>query len=537
MPAFAPYRKPDRLESIPILADFKSYGNLTLLLTCGARTVFESIDLKRSGQPEPRRSVIFTLPDGRLNAGVHLPLLAHRYRYLSALGEGASAQVLLVEDTLLPDRELKAIKVLKRQHSYLGRREIRALRYLQARAGQGTFCPSMVSLTDTFMLGGHCCLVTNQLFPRLLDWVAQTVPRSKASFIGEVRKFAYQLLSTVAFMHACGVVHADIKPDNILMAKPDYGMKVSLVDFGGVLSITETDLQQIVTEVQTLPYRAPEVALGTCFGHLIDEWSVGVVLAETALKRPLFPQSATPIELLTSVVAQLGPVPPTMIEASDLARSYDLASLLKVNSSPSKSTLMMPTKHRQRRNLSRHTLESLCASSLKRYGQPDCTVDTWNLLFDDLSQVDALFADLVLRLLAYEPAERIAAKDALQHSFFHPLKGFEVAWLTEPEETRQINTREAPCLERSRQVKSEDCLNDITADVGVAGSIEQSKVVDRTYDDINRNIIASKLNSVEATDTNANESFGQTSNSAKKKPRRDAVRESRRSTSKPWWVV
>jgi serine/threonine protein kinase len=536
MPAFAPYRKPDRLESIPILADFKSYGNLTLLLTCGARSLFESIDLKRSGQPEPRQSVIFTLPDGRLNAGVHLPLLAHRYRYLSALGEGASAQVLLVEDTLRPDRELKAVKVLKRQHNYLGRREIRALRYLQARAGQGIFCPSMVSLTDTFMVGGHCCLVTNQLFPRLLDWVAQTVPRSKASFMGEVRKLAYQLLSTVAFMHACGVVHADIKPDNILMAKPDYGMKVSLVDFGGVLSITETDLQQIVTEVQTLPYRAPEVALGTCFGQLIDEWSIGVVLAETVLKRPLFPQSATPIELLTSIVAQLGPVPPTMIEASDLARSYDLALLLKVNSSPSIGTLTMPTKHGKLRKLSRRTLESLRGSSLNSFGQPDCTAETWKPLLDDLSQVDALLADLVLRLLAYEPAERMAAKDALHHSFFHPLKGFEVAWLTEPEETRQVETRKGLFFERSWQVKSEDCPNDITADLGVAVSIEQSKVVDRTYNDINRDIIASKLNSVEATDTNAKESFGQTSNSAKKKPRRDA-RESRRSASKPWWVV
>lgn len=532
MPVFAPYRKPDSLESIPILADFKSYGNLTLLLTCGARTLFESIDRKRSGQAEPRHGTrIFTLPDGRLNAGVHLPLLAHRYKYLSALGEGASAQVLLVEDTFLPDRELKAIKVLKRQHNYLGRRETRALRYLQARAGQGTFCPSMVSLSDTFMLGGHCCLVTDQLFPRLLDWVAQTVARPKASFLGEVRKLAYQLLSTVAFMHACGVVHADIKPDNILMAKPDYGMKVSLVDFGGILSITETDLQQIVTEVQTLPYRAPEVALGTCFGQLIDEWSVGVVLAETVLKRPLFPQSTTPIELLTSMVAQLGPVPPTMVEASELARSYDLAPLLQVNSNTQIDNLTRRTKHRR---LSRRTLESLCR---------DATVETYNQkpLLDDLSQVDALLADLVLRLLAYEPEERMTAKDALRHSFFHPLKGLEIALLTEPEETRQVKTREALFSESSRQVKSDDCPNDINcADGdGVAVSIEQSKVVDRTLSsDINRDIIASKLNSVEATDTNAKESFGQTSNSAKKKLcRRDGARESRRTASKPWWVV
>ena len=46
-----------------------------------------------AGAPASSAAAQLTLPDGRLHVGTHLPLLAHRYRYLSSLGEGVSAQV------------------------------------------------------------------------------------------------------------------------------------------------------------------------------------------------------------------------------------------------------------------------------------------------------------------------------------------------------------------------------------------------------------------------------------------------------------
>jgi hypothetical protein len=49
--------------------------------------------IRLAGPPPPTDVAHLTLPDGRLNVGTHLPLLAKRYRYLSTLGEGASAQV------------------------------------------------------------------------------------------------------------------------------------------------------------------------------------------------------------------------------------------------------------------------------------------------------------------------------------------------------------------------------------------------------------------------------------------------------------
>lgn len=68
---------------------------------------------------------------------------------------------------------------------------------------------------------------------------------------------------TVAVLHAHGVVHADLKPENILSRKTiqeDTACpEVVVTDFGSAFSVSETDTAKVAFEVQTLPYRAPEV--------------------------------------------------------------------------------------------------------------------------------------------------------------------------------------------------------------------------------------------------------------------------------------
>lgn len=68
---------------------------------------------------------------------------------------------------------------------------------------------------------------------------------------------------TVAVLHAHGVVHADLKPENILLKEPiqeDTACpEVVVTDFGNAFSVSETDTAKVAFEVQTLPYRAPEV--------------------------------------------------------------------------------------------------------------------------------------------------------------------------------------------------------------------------------------------------------------------------------------
>ena len=68
----------------------------------------------------------------------------------------------------------------------------------------------------------------------------------------------------MAVMHAHGIVHADLKPENILSRRPaqegsSHCPEVVITDFGSAFSTSETDTSRVACEMQTLPYRAPEV--------------------------------------------------------------------------------------------------------------------------------------------------------------------------------------------------------------------------------------------------------------------------------------
>lgn len=217
---------------------------------------------------------------------------------------------------------------------------------------------------------------------------------------------AHQLLVTVAFMHQHGVVHADIKPDNLLMRSPPGlpGVGVVLTDLGGAFSASEVDMRRLVTEAQTLPYRAPEVALGCCASPVIDEWSMGVLLAEVALKRPLFPASSD-IELLQMVVRDLGPLPKDLVSESLLGKQFDLSSLVMVPPADTNSTALDAA-------VPFAVLEALLGPRARDLSVAVMTLST------ELRRVDPRFADLVGKLLVYDPSRRIPAQEALLHPFF-----------------------------------------------------------------------------------------------------------------------
>jgi hypothetical protein len=117
--AFTTYLPSVRLETAPLSSATQSRGNPTCRLTAGIREVF--LDSSVAQPPAATATHPLSLPDGRLNVGTHLPLLYNRYRYLGHLGEGVSAQVLLVDDTYRPE-QLVTIKAMRRQYAYAGQR-------------------------------------------------------------------------------------------------------------------------------------------------------------------------------------------------------------------------------------------------------------------------------------------------------------------------------------------------------------------------------------------------------------------------------
>merc|ERR1712137_499641 len=121
-----------------------------------------------------------------------------------------------------------------------------------------------------------------------------------------VRLYCYQTCRALAHLQASGVVHRDIKPQNLLV-DASRGHVVKLCDFGSAALVADgTQPSQLVAYICSRYYRAPELIFGaTDYTVAIDLWSVGCVLAEMLQGRPLFP-GENGVDQLVEIVKVLG---------------------------------------------------------------------------------------------------------------------------------------------------------------------------------------------------------------------------------------
>ncbi|CAN1233336.1 Phosphoenolpyruvate carboxylase kinase 1 [Linum perenne] len=130
--------------------------------------------------------------------------------------------------------------------------------------------PNIVQIHDAFDSDDSLTMVLDLCEPyTLYDLVIKT-----GNGISESRSAAImrQLLEAVAHCHRFGIVHRDIKPDNVLF---DSRGRVKLADFGAADWVGSGNLSGVVG---TPYYVAPEVLLGRDYGEKVDVWSAGVVL-------------------------------------------------------------------------------------------------------------------------------------------------------------------------------------------------------------------------------------------------------------------
>eukprot|EP00658_Telonema_sp_P-2_P029835 TRINITY_DN22631_c0_g1_i3.p1 TRINITY_DN22631_c0_g1~~TRINITY_DN22631_c0_g1_i3.p1 ORF type:complete len:519 (+),score=125.51 TRINITY_DN22631_c0_g1_i3:208-1764(+) len=100
-----------------------------------------------------------------------------------------------------------------------------------------------------------------------------------------IASYSYQIIKALKFIHSAGIMHRDIKPSNILV-NPERGT-VQVADFG--LAIGKAgSTHQLINYVVTRWYRAPELLLDNeLYNGAIDMWSVGCIIIEMLLRKPL----------------------------------------------------------------------------------------------------------------------------------------------------------------------------------------------------------------------------------------------------------
>jgi len=215
----------------------------------------------------------------RIEAGV---VLAERYRLVRLLGEGGMGQVW--EAVQLPAERAVAIKLLHSSLNESVRTEMRRRMLREARAASAVEHPNVVDVYDMFELeDGTPVMVMALLRGRTLGRLLAETPRLS---LQDAANLLLPVVSAVGTAHASGVIHRDLKPDNIFLAEDGGRTTVMVLDFGiaKLVSIESQEgavLTAAGTPMGTPGYMAPEQAMGERdVDHRVDVWSLGAILYE-----------------------------------------------------------------------------------------------------------------------------------------------------------------------------------------------------------------------------------------------------------------
>jgi len=187
-----------------------------------------------------------------------------------------------------------------------------------------------------------------------------------------VKVYMYQLFRSLAYLHAVGICHRDIKPQNMLLDPQTHIIK--LCDFGSAKELLKGEAN--IAYICSRYYRAPELVLGTTnYTCKIDVWSAGCVLGELLMGQPIFPGANGPDQLV-EIIKVLGT--PNSDDVFEINPNY------------------------------------------MEFRFPQLLPHPWPRVFKDTHDLDIL--DLVAALLIYSPSKRIHPIEACAHHCFDQLR-------------------------------------------------------------------------------------------------------------------
>jgi len=303
-----------------------------------------------------------------------------------------------------------AIKVVRAQKKYRSSAfiEINTIQIMHLR--QPFLHESCVEILDWFAIGNHVCMV----FPLLGTSLLTYIERVKFCALDFLRDFAWQILVGLARLHNQGLIHTDLKPENIVFLNPlvnrgnangarrDGGgrhspqpdlpasTEIRLIDFGNS-TYQESYHSRIVG---TRHYRAPEVLLNLDWSYASDLWAVGCILLEAYTGSVVF-SPKTDFEHLGMLDFALGPIPSRMGRSArrEAQEFFDRNGRLRW-------------------------------SALRRESHSFHNVERVKRIRDLIRARDEDFYHLIRSLLEYDPDERCTAQQALKLPFFSRLSAY-----------------------------------------------------------------------------------------------------------------
>ncbi|KAF8935482.1 Pkinase-domain-containing protein [Dissophora ornata] len=248
--------------------------------------------VKISGESDPSKIIKVMANEGKSGEPHELA-----YTNCKVIGNGSFGVVFQAK--LVSNGEDAAIKKVLQDKRFKNR-ELQIMRLVSH--------PNIVDLKSFFYSNGD---KKDEVFLNLvLEYIPETVYRASRHYskikqtmpMLQIKLYMYQLFRSLAYIHAIGICHRDIKPQNLLL-NPTTGI-LKLCDFGSakILVAGEPNVSYICSRY----YRAPELIFGaTNYTTNIDVWSTGCVMAELMLGQPLFPGESG-IDQLVEIIKVLG---------------------------------------------------------------------------------------------------------------------------------------------------------------------------------------------------------------------------------------
>lgn len=330
----------------------------------------------------------------------------NQYEVLEFLGRGTFGQV--VKCWKKGTNEIVAIKILKNHPSYArqGQIEVSILHRLsQENADEFNF----VRAYECFTHKNHTCLVFEMLEQNLYDFLKQN--KFSPLPLKYIRPILQQVLTALLKLKQLGLIHADLKPENIMLVDPArQPFRVKVIDFGSASHVSKAVCS---TYLQSRYYRAPEIILGLPFCEAIDMWSLGCVIAELFLGWPLYPGSSEYDQIRYISQTQGLPAEHMLNAATKTTRFF----YRETDSNYPFWRLKTPEEHEAETNIKSKEARKYIFNCLDDMAQVNVPTDLdgGELLGEKADRRE--FIDLLKRMLTLDQERRITPGEALNHNF------------------------------------------------------------------------------------------------------------------------
>ncbi|KAK9421633.1 putative Kinase-like domain-containing protein [Seiridium unicorne] len=323
-----------------------------------------------------------------------------RYQVQATLGKGMFSGVARAVD--ITTKQLVAIKMMRNNDALRkgGFTEIAILQKLNDSDPENR--KHIVKFERHFEHKGHLCLAFENLSLNLRE-VLKKFGNNVGINLSATRSYAHQMFVALAQMRKCTIIHADIKPDNILVNEARNILKIC--DLGTAIDKSDaaTAHNEITPYLVSRFYRAPEIILGLPYDYAVDMWSIGCTLYELYTGKILFTGDSNN-QMLKTIMEIRGKFSTKLYKRGQLWQMHfdDMGNFISVE---------------RDKMLDKTNIRTLAIVKPTRDLRARLTAASGGMNDAETRDLNH-FTDLLERCLALNPDKRITPSEALKHPFF-----------------------------------------------------------------------------------------------------------------------